>query len=163
MRSGSTASWAVPANTSTLIATACGCVRPALTIATPATIPQGTIPTRSPAEARAPSRSSEICSRCIFRFDDPVASSQCHAEKSAHQGVHDTQRPPGEPAKWACCKADPHCRARARSDAICNQGNPGTEEIYRKASSFSISAPRCLWPKGRKEEDAATPKKGEDP
>src|ERR1700704_4619797 len=46
---------------------------------------------------------------------------------------------------------------------FCSQGNPGTEEIYRKASSFSISAPRCLWPKGRKEEDAATAKKGEDP
>src|SRR5438876_920454 len=51
---------AVPANTSTLIATACTFVRPALTIATPATIPQGTMPTRSPAEARAPSRSAEI-------------------------------------------------------------------------------------------------------
>src|SRR5437660_5085146 len=75
--------------------------------------------------------------------------------------IHNALR--ANPRNGSAAKADPHCRARATSDAICNQRNPGTEEIYRKASSFSISAPRCLWPKGRKEEDAATAKKGEDP
>src|SRR5205814_7543006 len=74
MRSGSTASWAVPANTSKLIATACGCVRPALTMATPATIPQGTMPTRSPTEARPPSRRAETCARCISGLEDSIAS-----------------------------------------------------------------------------------------
>src|SRR5207247_4979537 len=93
MRSGSTASWAVPANTSTLIATACGCVRPALTIATPATIPQGTMPTRSATEARAPSRSAEISSRCIFHLDDAVAriKAMSRGHKPCH-GVDDTER-----------------------------------------------------------------------
>src|SRR2546427_1765566 len=54
-------SWAVPANTSTLIATACGCVSPALTIATPATTPQGTMPTRSP--TRSEEHTSELQSQ----------------------------------------------------------------------------------------------------
>src|SRR5262245_57511445 len=56
-----------------LIATACSWVRPAPTMATPATMPQGTMPTMRGAAARAPARSESACSRCIIGKDKRAA------------------------------------------------------------------------------------------
>src|SRR5262249_6085555 len=69
MRSGSTASWAEPANTITPMAAAWTLLNPAAVIATPATIPQGMMPTRSGTAARAPSRKAETSSRERFMVE----------------------------------------------------------------------------------------------
>jgi len=66
----------------------------------------------------------------------------------------------GEPAKWACRKGGPRCRARQQVTQFCNQGTRATEEIYRKASSFSISAPRCLCRKTGRRKMRSIPKRG---
>src|SRR2546427_6363474 len=139
MRSGRTASWAVPANTSTLIATACACVRPALTIATPATTPQGTMPTRSAAEARAPLRSAESCSRGIFRLDEPVARIKPISRgNSARHGIHDTQRAPSDSTEWACDKGPTRAVAQDNKTAIASlrnldklRKNTGRRRVFR--------------------------------